>query len=97
MMWFDMLAIPADAPHPENAHRLIDYLMRPEVAAANTNFTRFANANAKATALIDESIRHDPGIYPTPEVQDRLKIGVVNSPDFTRALNRTWTRFTTGR
>jgi len=96
-MWFDMLAIPADAPHPENAHRLIDYLMRPEVAAANTNFTRFANANAKATALIDESIRHDPGIYPTPEVQDRLKIGVVNSPDFTRALNRTWTRFTTGR
>jgi putrescine transport system substrate-binding protein len=97
LMWVDMLAIPADAPHPRNAHKLIDYLMRPEVAAANTSYTRYANGNAAAMTLIDQSIRNDPGIYPAPEVQRRLRALIPYSPEFTRAMSRVWTRFTTGR
>ena len=97
LMWFDMLAIPADAPHPENALAFIDYLMKPEVAAANSNFVYYANANAAATALLDEDLRSDPGIYPPPEVRARLRTNLAKSAEFTRLLNRTWTRFTTGR
>ena len=97
LMWFDTLAIPADAAHPGNAHKLINYLLQPEVAAANSNFVKFANGTAAATALIDESLRSDTSIYPTSEVKARLQPNLTKSADFTRSLNRTWTRFVTGR
>jgi putrescine transport system substrate-binding protein len=97
LMWFDTLAIAADAPHPGNAHAFIDYLLRPDVAAANSNFVYYANANAPATALIDAELRDDPGIYPTPEVKERLQPNLAKSAEYTRLLNRSWTRFTTGQ
>jgi putrescine transport system substrate-binding protein len=97
LMWFDTLAIPADAPHPGNAHAFIDYLLRADVAAANSNFVYYANANAAATALIDAELRDDPGIYPTPEVKERLQPNLAKSAEYTRLLNRSWTRFTTGQ
>jgi putrescine transport system substrate-binding protein len=97
LMWFDTLAIPADAAHPANAYRFIDYLLRPDVAARNSNFVSFANANAAATPLLDESLRNDPGIYPPPDVKARLQPNLAKSAEFTRELNRSWTRFTTGR
>jgi len=97
LMWFDTLAIPADAPHSANAHKFIEYLLRPEVAATNSNFVYYANANAKATSLLEEELRNDPGIYPTPEIKARLHANLAKSPAFTRALNRSWTRFVTGR
>ena len=96
LMWFDTLAIPADAKHPGNAHLFIDYLLRPEVAARNSDFVNYANANAKATALVNEELRNDPGIYPTPETKARLQPNLSKSAEFTRLLNRAWTRFTTG-
>jgi putrescine transport system substrate-binding protein len=97
LLWFDTLAIPTDAPHKDNAYRFIDFLLRPEVAAANSNFVNYANPNAAATALVDEALRDDPGIYPTPEVKARLRANLAKSAAFTRDLNRAWTRFTTGR
>jgi len=97
LMWFDTLAIPADAEHPDNAHAFIDFLMRPEIAAANSNFVKFANANAKATPLLDESLRDDPNLYPTPQVKAGLRPNLTKSAEFTRQLNRAWTRFATGR
>jgi putrescine transport system substrate-binding protein len=97
LMWFDTLAIPADANNPGNAHKFIDYLLRPEVAAANSNFVNFASANAAATPLLDEGLRSDTGIYPTPEVKARLQPNLSKSAEYTRALNRSWTRFMTGR
>jgi putrescine transport system substrate-binding protein len=97
LMWFDTLAVPADAPHADNAHALIDYLMRPDVAAANSNFVYYASANAAAVPLLEADLRDDAGIYPTPDVKSRLRPNLAKSPEFTRALNRAWTRFTTGR
>jgi putrescine transport system substrate-binding protein len=97
LMWFDTLAIPADAKHPRNAHLFIDYLLRPEVAARNSDFVNYANANAKATELVNDELRNDPGIYPTDETKARLQPNLSKSAEFTRLLNRAWTRFTTGR
>jgi putrescine transport system substrate-binding protein len=96
LMWFDTLAIPADAQHPGNAHLFIDYLTRPEVAAKNSDFLNYASANVKATPLVNEALRNDPSIYPTPEVKARLQPNLSKSAEFTRLLNRSWTRFTTG-
>jgi putrescine transport system substrate-binding protein len=97
IIWFDMFAIPADAPHPENAHRFLDYLMEPEVIAAVTNQLGYPSANAAALPYVKESIRNDPGVYPPPEVVKRLHPDLAEPPAYTRKLNRAWTRIKTGR
>jgi len=97
LMWFDTLAIPADAKHPGNAHLFIDYLLRPEVAARNSNFVNYANANAAATPLVNEELRSDPGIYPDAATKARLQPNLAKSAEYSRQLNRAWTRFTTGK
>jgi len=93
---FDMLAIPADAPHPRNAHLFINYLLRPDVAARNSNLVKYANGVAASLPLLAPSVRDDPGIYPPPQVLARLTPERAKSAEFTRLLNRMWTRFKTG-
>jgi putrescine transport system substrate-binding protein len=97
IIWFDNYAIPADAPHPDNAHAFINFMMKPEVAAANSNFVHYANGNAASVPLLDPAVRDNPGVYPPPEVMAKLFPNLARSPEFTRLLNRTWTRFTTGK
>ena len=97
IIWFDMYAIPADAPHPDNAHAFINYMMRPEVAAANSNFVHYANGNAASVPLIDPAVHNDPGVYPPKETMDKLFPNLARTAEFTRQMNRTWTRFTTGK
>jgi putrescine transport system substrate-binding protein len=97
VIWFDMYAIPADAPHPNNAHAFINFMMKPEVAAANSNFVHYANGNAASVALLDPDVRNDPGVYPPPETMAKLFPNLAHTQEFTRELNRTWTRFMTGK
>lgn len=97
IVWFDMLAIPADARHPKNALAFINYLMDPQVAANNSNFVNYANGNATSFALVNDEVKNDPGIYPTPEVKAKLFPSLAYSEDFTRLMTRMWTRFSTGR
>ena len=97
IIWFDMYAIPADAPHPDNAHAFINFMMKPEVAAANSDLVHYANGNAASLPLIDPAVRNDPGVYPPKEVMDKLFPNLARSPEFTRLMNRSWTRFTTGK
>lgn len=94
--WFDLFCIPADAPSPDNAHRFIDYLLRPEVIAACTAFTGYANANKAATPLVDEEIRNNPAIYPDAETMSRLYTPKPQSEAQDRELNRIWTQIKTG-
>ncbi len=97
MLWFDMLAIPSDAPNPDGAHAFINYLMRPEVIADVTNAVFYPNANAKAAAFVDPEILADPSIYPTPDVMERLFPQPVHDPRDDRALTRLWTTVRTGQ
>jgi putrescine transport system substrate-binding protein len=93
IIWFDMYAIPADAKHPDNAHTFINFMMRPEIAAANSNFINYANGNAASLSLVSESVRNDPGIHLSPELKAKMFPDLAETPEFTRLLNRTWTRF----
>jgi putrescine transport system substrate-binding protein len=96
IIWFDVYAIPKDAPHPDNAHAFINFMENPEVKAANSNFINYANGNAASLAFINDEVKNDPGIYPTPEVKAKLFPDLAETEEFTRLLNRTWTKFTTG-
>ena len=97
IIYFDMLAIPADAPHPDNAHAFLNYLMEPEAIAKVTNKVRFANGNLASLPFVDDAIKNDPGIYPSAEVRARLHPDLVESQAFSRDLNRAWTRIRSGQ
>jgi putrescine transport system substrate-binding protein len=97
IVWFDMLAIPADAKHPKNAHAFINYLMEPQVAANNSNFVNYANANSASLPMVSDEVKNDPGIYPTPEVKAKLFPSLAYGEDFQRSMNRMWTKFQTGQ
>jgi len=96
VLWMDVLAVPSDAPNPDEAHRLIDFLMRPEIAAAFTNSTYYATANRSALELIRPGIRNDPGIYPSEAVMGRLFFPAERSPEYVRKRTRLWTQIKTG-
>jgi putrescine transport system substrate-binding protein len=97
IMNFDMLAIPADAPHPHNAHLFINYLLEPEVAAKNSNLVKYANINTASTPMLVDAVKNDPNIYPPPDIQAKLVPEPLVSQDYQRLLTRTWTRFKTGK
>jgi putrescine transport system substrate-binding protein len=94
--WFDGLFIPADAPHPENAHRFIDFVLRPDVIAKITNETRYANAVPAAGPFTEPEILADPAIYPTDEVIRRLQFNRSLPPKIERLRTRAFARVKAG-
>ncbi|MBV9824267.1 MAG: polyamine ABC transporter substrate-binding protein [Alphaproteobacteria bacterium] len=95
-MSIDMLGIPVDAPHPDGALRFIDYMLRPEVIAAVSNAVSYPNPNLAATALVDPSIRDDPGVYPPDSVRRVLYIDLPAPRPYERARTRVWNRVKSG-
>jgi putrescine transport system substrate-binding protein len=92
----DTAAIPADAPHADNAHAFLDFLMRPDVMASISNYVSYASANSAATPLVDEAVRNDPGIYPPDDVLARLVDPKTLPDDESRARVRAWTSIKSG-
>ena len=90
VIWFDMMGIPADAKNVENAHKFIDYILRPEVVADITNYVWYSNPNlvANNSGLIEEEILEDPAIYPTADVLEILFGDTADSPQKSRISSR---------
>lgn len=95
-VWIDTMAIPKDAPHPENALRFIDYIMRPKVAAAITNVVGYPNGNAASRPYVLPEILNDPTIYPGPELRARLYAVPVMPGETRRVMTRVWSKVKTG-
>jgi putrescine transport system substrate-binding protein len=96
-LWFDNLAIPKDAKNVEEAHALINYLMKPEVAAKNSNFVSYANGNAASRQFIDKAVLDDKSVYPDAAAMAKLYIITAQDQKTTRLTNRLWTKIKTGR
>jgi len=97
ILWFDMLAIPKDAPDPDSAYAFMNYMMTPQAIADVSNFKRYANANAASQALLLPAVKDDPGIYPSPELRQKLALQLADSAEQTRAITRVWQKFKTGQ
>ena len=95
-MWFDNMYIPEDAPHRANAYLFLNYMLRPEVIAASTDYIGYANANKSATLLVDPSLTANVAIYPDAETLKRLQTTEVLAPKEERKRSRTWTKIKTG-
>ena len=96
-MFFDNLAIPNDATHVAEAHAFIDYLLRPEVAALNSNLVAYANGNLASQKFIDRSILDDKSVYPDASTMSRLYTVGARDQKSQRLINRLWTKIKTGR
>jgi putrescine transport system substrate-binding protein len=93
----DMMAIPADAPHPHNAQLWMNYLMQPQVMADITNAVKYPNGNLASQQFVKPEMRSDPAIYPDAATRARLHSLVPPTADYARSTTRLWTRFRTGQ
>jgi len=96
-MWFDEMAIPADAKHPEEALTFLNYMMRPEVIAKASNYVSYANGNLASQKFIDEAITSDKSIYPNADTMKRMFVKTAYDPKTQRVVTRTWTKVVTGQ
>jgi putrescine transport system substrate-binding protein len=93
---YDALLIPAGAPHPDAAHRFINFILQPQVIAAITNEIHYGNNNRAANRYVDPQILRDPTIYPTPDVAARLYEQAEANPATERIRTRAWTTVKSG-
>jgi putrescine transport system substrate-binding protein len=96
-MFFDNFAIPKDAPHADEAHAFINYMLRPEVAAKNSNFLGYANGNIASQKLVDKAVLDDRTVYPDAATMASLYIITAHDQKTQRLVNRLWTKVKTGR
>ena len=95
-LWVDGMFIPADAPHTGNAYLFIDYIMRPEVTAAISNYIFYANANKSARSLLDPEVLNNPGIYPDEASWELLFPVLPVQPKLERLRTRAMARVKSG-
>lgn len=97
LMWFDQMAVPVDAPHPDNAMTFINYILRAEVMAKASNYVYFANGNLASQKLLEEDVIGDPAIYPTPEATKNLYTVSAYDAKSQRVVTRLWTKVKSGQ
>jgi len=90
ILWFDMMAIPADAPNPQSAYAFMNYILTPQVSADISNFKRYANANLAAQPMVKPDVKDDPRIYPPAQQREKLAVQLADSAEQTRAITRVW-------
>ncbi len=95
-LWVDGWVIPADAKNLDNAHLFLNYMMRPEVGANDSNYTWYATANASAIDMISEEVTSSPAAFPPPEAVERMYTLAVLPPKVERMRTRLWTNFKAG-
>jgi len=96
-VWADGWVIPADAKNVDNAYLFLDYMMRPEVAAEDSNYTWYANANKDAFKLVDEVVTSSEAAYPPQEAVAKMYTLKPIPPKVERARTRAWTKFKSGQ
>jgi len=95
-MWFDQMAIPADAPNAEGAHAFINFMLDPENSAKITNYVNYASGNITAQKHIDKDILADQAIYPSEETMKNLYVTTPYPQKVLRKVNRLWTKVKSG-
>jgi putrescine transport system substrate-binding protein len=96
LIWFDSFAIPADAPHKDEAAAFINFMLDPKIAARNSDYVAYANGSKDAQPLMDKDILEDPSVYPKAETFAELFTTTPNDPKVQRVVTRLWTKIKSG-
>ena len=95
-IWFDMVAMPVDAPDEKTAYSFMNYLLRPDVMAGISNYVHYANGNEQADALVSPEIKADTKVYPTAAMMDKLFALQAMPLNIDRIRTRLWTKIKAG-
>ncbi len=95
-LWFDMMAMPKDAPDPEAGYAFMNYLLQPEVIAKCSDFVTYPNAVPASRKLMDPAVADNPKVYPPEEILDRLYVKQPYGARSQRLITRIWQTVTTG-
>jgi putrescine transport system substrate-binding protein len=96
LLWFDMMAMPKDAPNPDNGYAFMNYLLRPEVIAKSSNYVTYPNAVPASLPLISEEVKGDPNLFPPEDLKQKLFVVTPYDQKVQRGVTRLWTRIVTG-
>jgi putrescine transport system substrate-binding protein len=97
LMWFDNMAIPADAKNVEEAHVFLDYIMRAEVMAKASNYVYYANGNLASKQFLNADVIGDTAIYPDDATLNKLYTVSAKDQKVQRVMTRIWTKVVTGQ
>ena len=92
MLWEDCLCVPTGAPHPENAHAFINFILDAEEGADIAEYIYYATPNGAAKALTSDDYKQNEFIFPTAETLAKCEVGVYKGPEVTRLFDEAWTR-----
>ena len=96
IIFMDVMVIPVDAPHPENAHKFIEYILRPEVAAGLTNKVFYPNPNRESRKFINPGVANDPTVFLSEADMKKMALPNAINNDIRRQMTRIYTSFKTG-
>ena len=97
LLFFDVMAIPKDAPHPQNALKWINYILKPEVDAGLTNKVFYANPNKESKKFIQPEVANNPTVFlSADELAKMAGTADALNNEIRRLQNRTYTSFKTG-
>lgn len=96
VMWFDQMAIPADAPNPDGAHTFLNFIMDAQNMADATNYVYYANGNFASQPMLEEDVIGDPAIYPDAATLKNLYTTSPYSAKVQRVVTRLWTKVKSG-
>lgn len=96
ILFFDVMVIPVDAPHPGNAHKWIDYILRPEVHASLTNKVFYANPNKESKKFVKPEVASNPTVFIPDDDMKKMQAPDALSNDIRRTMTRLFTSFKTG-
>lgn len=94
---YNAFLIPASAPHPDAAHKFLNFILQPQVIAAITNDIHYGNDNLAARPFVRSEMLNDPAVYPPPELRARLYLPAELGQDYDRLRTRVWTHIKTGQ
>jgi putrescine transport system substrate-binding protein len=96
ILFFDVMVIPVDAPHPDNAHKFINYILRPEVHASLTNKVFYANPNKESRKFIKPEVANNPTVFVPDAEMKKMQAPDALTNDIRRTMTRQFTSFKTG-
>jgi putrescine transport system substrate-binding protein len=97
LLFFDVMAIPKDAKHPENAYKWINFILRPEIHASLTNAVFYANPNKEARKFVKPELANDKAVFPDEPALKTMIVPGVPDAATRRLITRTFTNFKANR
>ena len=91
-IWEDTWAIPTGAPHPENAHAFLNYILDGENGKKIATTVQYATPNAAAKKLMPPEYTGSPAIYPPKEVLANCEATIYLGEEVTKQRDEIWTR-----